>query len=252
MFPYAQTNLQLYRQMHIAGYSRENIARMAISYNLAVPMFSGLYRGSGKPFISHLVGTASILAAEGARVEVIQAGMLHAVYMNGDMGFQPGARQSKRKRQHMQNYIGEDVENLISMYDAMRWTSGTIQSCRLEYATLSVNQQEVVKMRLANVYEDFMDDGMCLKNSTKTQLFQRLEVQGDILALCEQYRWSALALQLTQAFDTFNSGIHSIPNFMENDHSALILPPSTSRNILSVCQGWVARRLRRLGLGLVG
>jgi len=249
MFPYAQTNLQLYQQLQLTGYTTEDIARLACTYNLAVPMFSGLYRVSGKPFISHLIGTASILVSDKARTEVVQAGMLHAVYMNGDMGFQPGTRQTERKRQHMRGLIGEDAENLISVYDAMRWTPETIRTYHLAYATLSPTQQSVLIIRLANVYEDFMDDGMCFHKSTKALIFQQMGVQSDILALCAQCRWPALVMPLTLAFNRFNSGAHTIPQFIEkNERSTLVLPPSASRNLLSAGQGWVARRLRRLGL----
>ena len=41
--------------------------------------FPGTYRGSGKPFLAHLVGTASVLASLRARTPVVVTGLLHAV-----------------------------------------------------------------------------------------------------------------------------------------------------------------------------
>lgn len=248
MFSYAQTNLQLYQQMQLAGYTTDEINRLAHTYKLAVPMFSGLYRVSGKPFISHLVGTASMLVSDKAELELVQAGLLHAIYMNGDMGFQPGMRQTERKRQYVRQLIGVDAENLISVYDAMHWKPETIQTYRQSYATLQPVQQSSVKIQLANLYEDFMNDGMSFQNSAKAQMFKERQVQSDVLALCEQCRWPALTILLTEAFNRFNLGIHTIPHFVDAERSPLVLPPSASRNLLSAGQGWVARRLRRLGL----
>jgi hypothetical protein len=248
MFPVAQTNLQLYQQLRLMAYTDEDIAEIAKTYRLAVPMFTGLYRVSGKPFLSHLIGTAGILVSRRAPLALVQAGLLHAIYMNGDLGFQPGMRQSVRKRAHVRNLVGGEVEKLISEYDAMRWSPDTIRNCRQQYAILSPTQRDTVLIRLANVYEDFMDKGMCLENSTKGQMFRSADVQSDLLALCANCQWPALSLHLAEAFDHFNSKAYGIPHFSDNEASVLILPPSTSRNFFATLLGWLTRRLRRLGI----
>ena len=57
---YAQTNLQLYTQLSDIEYSQEARGQVLRAYELALQLFSGHYRANGKPFIAHLVGTASI------------------------------------------------------------------------------------------------------------------------------------------------------------------------------------------------
>ena len=86
MHDYAQTNLQLYRQLAERGYPTSEIASVARAYELGLRLFPGTYRGSGKPFLAHLVGTASILSTLQARMPVIAAGLLHSVYTHGEFG----------------------------------------------------------------------------------------------------------------------------------------------------------------------
>ena len=66
MFHFAQTNLQLLSQMQDAGYAAAEVDRVRAAYAAVLPLFAAHFRGSGKPFLAHLVGTASILATRSA------------------------------------------------------------------------------------------------------------------------------------------------------------------------------------------
>src|SRR5688572_5605801 len=81
--PIAQTNLDLYAQLYRAGYGEADLLRVRDSYMFAVGLFSDRFRATGKPFLSHLVSTASLVAAFDARVPMVVAGLLHAVYESG-------------------------------------------------------------------------------------------------------------------------------------------------------------------------
>src|SRR5262249_60214679 len=76
MTAYAQTNIQLYNQLAELGYTADDVRRVHRAYGLAMQLFTGSYRGSGRPFLSHLVGTASVLASVPAPIEVVTAGPL--------------------------------------------------------------------------------------------------------------------------------------------------------------------------------
>ena len=65
----AQTNLQLQRQLELAGWSLHDRERVGNTYTLAAQLFSGRYRTSGKTFLAHLCGTASITEAVGGTVD---------------------------------------------------------------------------------------------------------------------------------------------------------------------------------------
>ena len=76
---YAQTNLQLYAQLRRANADESDLALVRRGYDLAMHLCPASFRGSGKPLLAHLVGTASILASLGQPTRVVTAGLLHAV-----------------------------------------------------------------------------------------------------------------------------------------------------------------------------
>ena len=247
MFQFAQTNLQLRRQMQEESYSDEAIDRFDRAYDIAVPMFSGQFRGNGKPFINHLVGTASILASRRAQPDTLVAALLHAAYMCGDLDVQPGGRRSRRRRQRVRELIGSDAEELVATYDAISWRPEGIARLRRDYLKFDDNLQEATLMRLANVYEDFMDRGMCGLRTGKSGMYLSRAVRDDIVALAGLAGWPQLAQQLSGVFDEFvNNGLQSTPAPDTSGLSRLRLPPSARRKLIPTAQGWCNRRLRRI------
>jgi predicted HD phosphohydrolase len=63
--------------LRLAQYSEAALNYLCNIYDFALQIFTGRLRGSGKPFLSHLVGTASILATLDAPTRVVAAGLLH-------------------------------------------------------------------------------------------------------------------------------------------------------------------------------
>lgn len=61
----AQTNLELYAQAVDRGYSASQRRSLADAYQFALSCVFPLARGSGKPFIAHLIGTASLVLESG-------------------------------------------------------------------------------------------------------------------------------------------------------------------------------------------
>src|SRR5262245_13883641 len=117
MNEYAQTNLQLYTQLRRAAYTDTDLGLVRAGYDLAMNLFSASFRGSGKPLLSHLVGTASILASIGRSPAVVTAGLLHAAYALGDFGDgRFGTTDAKRARVRMA--VGSEVEDLVARYTA--------------------------------------------------------------------------------------------------------------------------------------
>lgn len=77
MHQYAQTNLQLFNQLRLNGYSNTELACIFNAYKLVVSLYTACFRPSGKTFIAHLVGTATILSFLRAPASVVAAGLLH-------------------------------------------------------------------------------------------------------------------------------------------------------------------------------
>jgi len=75
-----QTRSELLDLAHDRGYTRNELATIANAYHLAHILMDGGYRPCGRPFINHVVGTASVLVRYGFRSEVVAVGLLHSAY----------------------------------------------------------------------------------------------------------------------------------------------------------------------------
>jgi hypothetical protein len=62
------------------GYPSQELTVLDKAYHLAHLLMDGGYRPCGRPFINHLVGTASALIRYDFRVETVAAGLLHSAY----------------------------------------------------------------------------------------------------------------------------------------------------------------------------
>ena len=104
--------------MRAAGYSAGDVNFVHKAYGVAQQLFPARFRASGKPFLCHLVGTASDLIQEAASADVLAAGLLHAAYSEGDFGyvFLGHKKDSPRKRRWLAKHMGEKVEEYIRRY----------------------------------------------------------------------------------------------------------------------------------------
>ncbi len=161
--PAAQTNLRLYRQLHDAGYMPSDLIWVRDGYELATSLFAGQYRGSGKPFVAHLVGTASILASIDAPPSAVVAGLLHAAYAQGDFGL----ARWRHRRERVRAKIGNPAEELVWRYNEMPWTPSEIDCLRADSTRLAQTDRLVVLMRLANELDDNLDLAMFHSHAAK-------------------------------------------------------------------------------------
>ena len=245
MFEFAQTNLQLYRQMESLGYASDEREKTAAAYRFLMPTFSGLYRGTEKPFIAHLVGTASILVSYRAPIDWVLAGLLHAVYAIGDFGFDPGTRETPRKQDVICDLVGKEVDAIIIAYDAIRWTEGAVDDYSRTYQQHSQPVQAALNIQLANTLEDLLDFGANYERGKKFAAMSSPAMQQAIVALASSYSWPGLAQQLEQALAAFNVGMTPVDAGGAMGQSKLILPPSAQRKFISTARGSVVRRMRR-------
>lgn len=142
-----QTNLELYEQLKLSTFYDANaILQVHNAYFFALSKVNGLYRGSGKPFICHLVGTCSILAALQCSIAELVAGILHALCQHR-VGFE-GETSIDIRREIIRNEFGEEVDQLISQYNQFEL---------IDFVDIDVENTNisVVKMRLADMLEDF-------------------------------------------------------------------------------------------------
>lgn len=179
---YAQTNVQLFNQLRSEGYSKEERAFISNTYQFGMRIFTGLYLPSGKPFLDHLVGTASILAWLRAPIAIVAAGLVHATYLHGDFGCRTGISDEKRKQ--VIDVVGTESENYISRYDRVLLTAEDVALLESTLQQLSKVDRYIVLMRLANELEHHLDfGGLYLVQGEKQQGAHRRYLEQRLPAL---------------------------------------------------------------------
>jgi (p)ppGpp synthase/HD superfamily hydrolase len=230
--PYAQTNLQLYAQLRRAGGSEEELALVRKGYDLAMHLCPASFRGSGKPLLAHLVGTASILAAIGQPARVVTAGLLHAVYVFGDFG-DASRGITEARRECVRAAVGAEVEDLIVQYTRFEWNSRTIPGIRQRVSTLSQAELEVLIIRLSNELEDHLDCGVLYcGNGEQRRAYIRspLNQSVDMARTLGQMK---LADALDEAFQETLAA--ELPAALRNPHDyTFVQPPLSHRPRLKV------------------
>ncbi|HBB31507.1 MAG TPA: hypothetical protein DDZ80_26330 [Cyanobacteria bacterium UBA8803] len=156
---YAQTNIQLFNQLHLAGYSEADLSYICDAYEFGLQIFTGRLRGSGKPFLTHLVGTASILVTLHAPIRVVTAGLMHAAYLYGEYGTEERGM-TDAKREIVQRAIGTETEELIAGYTNLKWNKCTIPAIRDRVDAMGDWERQILLIRLANELEDHLDLGV--------------------------------------------------------------------------------------------
>src|SRR6185312_9075940 len=86
-------------------------------------LFAGRFRPMGKPFVSHLVGVASLVQRFGGPNHAVLAGMVHSAYPQGDFGTgQQGTLPAHRQR--VRDAIGPEAEELVNLYASWKDSGG--------------------------------------------------------------------------------------------------------------------------------
>jgi (p)ppGpp synthase/HD superfamily hydrolase len=231
-----QTNIRLYNDLLSSGYPDADIHDLRAAYDLAARLFTSRFRGSGKPFLAHVVGTAGILGSLQAPGPVVAAGLLHAAYTHGDFG-DGGAGISDAKRALVRRGVGDAVEALVARYTALPWEEPAARAVCGRVSTLSVDDRAVLLMRLANELEDHVDRGIlyCGDAEHRRQLIRAwLHLCVD---LAEELGQPALGAALREVFRS-SLGVAAHPALVTGQSISHTLPPASYRPRLLV-------RLRR-------
>ena len=76
----AQSRFALREQALTRGYVEDDVRDIERACDFATLLFDGLYRPDGRPFLSHVIGTASVLVRYDLQPLLVQAGLLHAAF----------------------------------------------------------------------------------------------------------------------------------------------------------------------------
>jgi (p)ppGpp synthase/HD superfamily hydrolase len=224
---YAQTNLQLYAQLRQAGRTESELSLVRAGYDLAMQLSPASFRGSGKPLLAHLVGTASILASIGESSEVVTAGLLHAAYVFGDFGDgHSGITEARRER--VRRAVGSGIEELIARYTRFEWTSNTIPAIRQRVSTLAPIERDVLVIRLANELEDHLDCGVLYcGNGERRREYIRSPLNQSV-DMARALGLTELASELDAAFNATLTA--ELPVALRNQHDFTFVQPPASHS----------------------
>ncbi|MEO1348880.1 MAG: DUF6817 domain-containing protein [Cyanobacteria bacterium J06635_15] len=218
----AQTNLQLFNQLQALNYSEADLVCINRAYNLTARSFSGYYRGSGKPFLAHLIGTASILASVKAPIETVAAGLLHAIYNFGRYtGDRPVAA---HKRLWLRKRVGGKIEAYVAQYSTFVWNEQTIPEIFNSLPSLEKDEigSQVLLVRLANELEDHLDLGVLYCRNLEGRLAYIRNSGSLIVDMANALGFPSLSDRLSKTFqETLEA---EVPQrfHISNDYSYLV------------------------------
>jgi (p)ppGpp synthase/HD superfamily hydrolase len=281
---YAPTNLELLNQLRRLAYAEADQVRVRSAYEVALGLFTAAFRPSGKPFLAHLVGTASILAelrgweqrpGRGIAppplptpVRLVVAGLLHAAYSHGEFGTS-ALGISRAKRERLRAAVGYDAEDLVARYTNRPFGGEHLPALLHGLNGLGPADREVLTVRLANELEEHLDLGILYCPNAEERLAWADRYGGLCVEMAERLGFPALAEQLVAAFAATRAA--SVPvglRFAQGsadrlrplrllaDNSSFLLPPLSHSlrptvALLRATRQWVrrarhaARRARR-------
>jgi (p)ppGpp synthase/HD superfamily hydrolase len=222
-----QTNLQLLNQLRHTGYPADDVERVKAAYDFVSGQFAGWFRGSGKPFLAHLVGTAGILGAVRARTPVVLAGLSHAVYQLGELpAGAPGM--SHARRAQVQRVLGTEAEDLVARYAALEWNVRSLPALRARLPALSPADRDVVLMRLANELDDHLDLAVLYCANAEDRRRRIGAGLRLVVEIAKELGFPELASSLDRAFDATLTA--RIPSALRTQHpvSFSVATPSLS------------------------
>jgi (p)ppGpp synthase/HD superfamily hydrolase len=200
----AQINIQLYQQLQEDGYSETELERIRRVYEFVSSRFAGRYQSSGRPFLCHLVGTASVVARVTRRPALAAAGLVHSVHRTKES--RDGSREvADSLRQPIIEAIGAELERYAlgffqtrHHYDVLRQRVGGFQPFEADVATLLLCD-DLEKLSSRNV----------LYSDRPEERIRKFRQKGpDMVALARELGLTSLAEELTQALEaTFVSEI---------------------------------------------
>ncbi len=165
----AQTYPQLAVQLAGCGWPSSDFALVRRAHDEAAALFVGAERGSAKPFIDHLVGTASGVILGGGTAETVAAALLHAAYDQGDFGGRGWSEGAARRR--LVDVVGPVVEDLVHRYSRLAWSADLIESIARTVGSAVGAERQVLLIRVANEVDDAVDGGLVLSRKAEVDIF---------------------------------------------------------------------------------
>jgi len=154
-----QTIVEIVSDARSIGWSFEETQQLWNVHALMARLFSGRYRGSGRPFINHLAGTAALVLRHCGSVTEVLAGYSHAAYEQGEFGrARPGT--SKANQRELRTVVGDSAEAIIADYAGFDWRGIAVRRNTSEVLALSGHEKQLLFLHILNELDDSFDCGV--------------------------------------------------------------------------------------------
>jgi hypothetical protein len=157
--PFGQTILQLTQQLSRSGMPPEELERLTRAYQTAQFLFDGIYRENGRTLLEHLVGTTSVLAAYGAPLNMLCAGLLHAAYGLGRFPADVEGNLAAARR-WLEGRIGGIAERQVYAYHSLEFDALSEELLQGDADRILVRSAYTVLLRIANSIDEHLDGGL--------------------------------------------------------------------------------------------
>lgn len=184
VYPYVHSLPRLIRQCLEKGHARQDVVKLKTAFEIAAELHGSSFRGSKKPFMEHLVRTASILLIHGAPFDLVKASLLHAVYM-GNTSSKHHLTCTDQNRTLLKHLVGSKVEAIVHEY--LLLSTASPQDHRTDLA--EVDETPIVKaqaiiVKIANDIEDLLDHAALLENKSLRSFASILSCRGPVAEAC--------------------------------------------------------------------
>ena len=246
---YPQTQIQtigpFMMLLNDLGYKPAELRRMDRACHFAMKLWSVNFQSSSRPFICHAVGTAAVLARNGASTDAVLAGVLHAAYSTGDFGVRIGGA-TERKRRQIRSVIGSTAEDLVYGFYCLleRYETNWVEYLEKRGVDgLSDRDRTLFLMRVCNDIDDVSD--LSFSSPARRLRMQRFVTSS--IKLAAAIERPELATELRQKLEAGNE-LDVLPGEdYRRYYSGHIMVPATFRKRLIPAIREVLHRWRTTG-----
>jgi gluconolactonase len=195
-------------------------------------LFTGRFLPSGKSFIAHVVGTASILASLRLPAPVVAAGLLHNVYNAGDFG---GGRSgiTKARRRKMRRALDPEVETYAARFPKLHWKSQTVQLAREDPNKLDSIDRNTLLILCADHFEHLLDCDLLYYDKTPARRY--IDDSKIAAEIAERLGLSQLATEMREGIRKTEFGEPPVtPPAHRARNQAFVIAPESCRKRISV------------------
>lgn len=226
---YAQTNIQLFNQLQRDGYRDAQLRLIADAYGLAAQLFTARFEPSGKCFMGHVIGVASILGAYAASAELVAAGLVHNAYRNGDFG-DCRCKITAAKRERIRSVIGENAEQYVYRFATRRWYTQGLREIHQRLETLTESERHVVLLYLADQLEKLLDLEILYRKDCQQRCEYYREYGPQLTDLAHKLGHDAFANELQQVLqETFTSTVPEVLRSGDSRRYSFLCVPESCR-----------------------